>query len=187
MANCWTVNRELVRQALAASSAFQGLVGATDDATAARHIFGVRVEHPDRRPYTLEEMETLRHYAQVYSAAEAPYGKRRRAHGGFEPHGTVTVLIMRLIPDAQWNDAELGGDSDLVSPAASRLVEEFEELVGDVIDQVLQWLDEHGGPYVQTCDVTEGPGFSARDRVAGTGTWQGVELTLRWDRTEQVG
>lgn len=185
MPNCWTINRELFRQALAASSAFQTMVGATDAAGAEPFIFGARVEHPDRRAYTLEEMESLGHYAQVYSAAETPYGKRRRAFGGFEPHGTITIVLMRLIPEAEWNEAELTAATPLVSPAAGRLVEQFEETIGDVIDQMIDWLEEHGGPYVQTFDVTDGPGFTPRDRAAGTGLWQGVELAARYDRVEQ--
>ena len=180
MANCWTSARDFYKDAVANSATFQAMVETPGDETAAAaFVFGAALPPPaDGNKYTRPELEGLRHYAQIYSGDETPYGKRRRVFGNFEPFGQVQLVLSRLVTEAEL-DAAYG--------QLATVAENYELTAGDILDEVLAWLDANGGPWVQTAAVSDGPGFVTEEEAIGEGLWMGIEFTISWGRTDSEG
>lgn len=176
--NCWTHALETIAQGLAACPTFQTMVGATGDATAAAAlVLGRKLRQAwNGQYYTLEQLQELGAYAQLFSAPNAPYGKRRRSlSSGFEPYGQAVVCLARLVPEADLQA------SDADTSRADELDREWEILCGDVIDELIAWLAENAGPVVQDVAVIV-VDETADKRQPTHGCWQGCDLAITWGR-----
>lgn len=179
--NCWTLAEAAIAEAVAHSAAFQALTETTGDANAAaRLVFGEQLNEPfNGEAFTKDELANLRHYAQVYHAFERPYGKARGATNMRLPFGTAIVFVERLVRDVERNEipADVPAEDWDVDQAIERL---FKNRIGDLIDQLFDYLEENGGPHLRSVVVIEGPGFNERNRWDSQGMWQGATLEVAW-------
>jgi hypothetical protein len=167
--NCWTNAEAKIATALANSAKFREIVEAADATAAAAKIFGEQVARPnDGHVYTLEELQVMKAYAQVYSGDEGPYGRRFEANR-MVAYGTAIIYIERLVTEYD--------QSNEVPASIERW---FKNRVGDLMVQVESYLRETNGLLVKTFEVTAGPGLNERDTWKQMGMWQGIELTLEW-------
>lgn len=170
--NCWTYAESSIATAIANSAAFQAMTG-TDNATdAAQHVYGEQLDEPiDGEAYTRADREQRhQHIAQVYSSTDQPYGKRRGASSRFEPFGVAVVYLERLATEVERTAAEV----------PQELERAFKNTVGDVIDQIIAYLDENGGPIVTGVTVEDGPGWNEQKRWKDDGAWQGCGMLVTW-------
>jgi hypothetical protein len=169
--NCWTKAEAKIATAVANSTAFQSLVNAEDSTEAAAKVFGEQVDEPlNGNAYTKDELDNLLCYAQVYHAIDTPYGVLRTNTNTAWPFGSVIIFIERLVTDEERNGADV----------PSAVERKFKNRIGDLIDEVIDWLDDNEGPHIRSIEVTDGPGFNQQDRWKTKGMWQGVELTATW-------
>ena len=157
--------------AVANSTAFRALAGAADATAAAKHVFGEELGRPlNGEAYTRDErQEDYRAYCMVHSDREAPYGKRRGTSPRYEPFGEAVLYLERLV------DAVERGQSELPLEIERR----WKNLVGEVIDQVLSWIDSEGGPYIREI-ACAGYGTNPSEEWEAGGCWQGAEIRVSW-------
>jgi hypothetical protein len=175
--NCWPNLLQKFADALANSATFQTMVRAADAAAATNRIFGKRLTFTrDGRSWTREELEELFSYGQVYSDPNAPYGKHLGGGQAFYPHGTTCIILARLVPEANLSDDRGGGKTGL-SDVHDR---EIQNIAGNVIDEVLSWLIQNGGPWpITNAEITLDDETPAVNQV-NQGCWQGIEITFAW-------
>jgi hypothetical protein len=181
--NCWPVHLQKFADALAASSQFKALVGLPDGTAeeVGRFVFGQRMTHPRSGPaWTVGELEDLLHYGLVFGDPSSPYGKHRTATSHYAPHGTTIVALGRLVPeeDQQPEPELVGGKSGL----SDRNDRDWQNIVGTILDQIIAWLNENGGPWpVTNVDVLAD--YQTTDKKQKVqGTWQICELMFSWGR-----
>lgn len=174
--NCWTQSEATLATAIANSAAFQAMVGAADATEASAWVFGEQLDAPlDGQSYDLDESQDLhRHIAQVYSARSGPYGKRRTETRTYWAFGVAVIYIERLVSEASRERAEI--------PQA--IEREFKNTIGDIIDDILEWLETNGGVEVGSIVVDDGPGWNPRERWGADGAWQGVALLVEWGQQQ---
>ena len=169
--NCWTSSEQAIADAVANSARFQQIVGVSNATDATALVFGEQIADPETgETYDLAELQNLKHYAQVYSADENPYGKRRSPTSRFEPFGSVILFIERLVTD--WDQNATDAPESVHRWSKNR--------AGDVVDQIISYLDDNGGPFIRTVVVTDGPGLNSREKWKTQGMWQGIEFTIDW-------
>lgn len=175
--NCWTKNNAKFGEGLIYCPAFQTIVGQATPEKAAARVFGRELDEPlDGNTYSRVELQELRAYAQVYPAIEQPYGFVRTVTHRRIPYGNSVIFLERMVIEPQ----RLSADADV--PGV--LDREWENRVGDLMDELDCWLDVNGGPHIRGIAVTDGPGFNPRSEWETRGMWQGVELTVAWGLTE---
>ena len=170
--NCWTSSEAAIANAIANSATFWSLTETTNAEDAAGLVFGEQLGQPlNGNHYSTEELqEHYRYYAQVYSAPENPYGKRRLSSRHYFPFGSAVIFIERLVREVERESAEV----------PLEIERRFKNTVGDIIDDVLNYLETNGGPQITSLLVEEGPGVNARERWPKEGMWQGVVLIATW-------
>lgn len=167
--NCWTIAEAKIITALANSARFQELAESDDEVEAALKIYGEQVVKPDNgHNYTLEELQNMKSYGQVYSADEVPYGKQWQ-ESWLAPFGTAIIYLERLVTEYEQNGE--------IPFAIER---KWKNLTGDIIDQVASYLRDNSGPFIKSFAVSAGPGLNDRDKWDANGMWQGIEFTLEW-------
>jgi hypothetical protein len=173
--NCWTTAEDKFLNAVANSAAFQTLVEAVDEVAALERIFGKRLTHTKfGRAWTADELAELRHYAQVYSSPDGPYGKHLVNNACYKPHGTMIVVLARLVPATELVDP--GEDRTGLTETHDR---DWHNIVGDIADDIAEWLIENGGYSEAPWDVDE---YGETPATSGQtqGCWQGAELIIAW-------
>ena len=173
--NCWTLAEQAIADAVSNSAAFQGVTGTNTATAAACFVFGEQKDEPlNGEVFSKEELENIRHYAQVYSDDEAPYGKQLGGTLRYLPFGSAIVFVERLVKEADRN----------MTDAPEQTHRWFKNHIGDLVDQIISWMEENGGPFIRTITVTDGPGLNPDDRWEANGMWQGIELTIAWGEVE---
>lgn len=171
--NCWTIAEARIADAVARSAAFQSLTETSDATAAAAYVFGEKVGEPvDGHAFTKDELAQLKHYAQVYSAHDHPYGVSYGANRP-TPYGSAVVYVERLVTEAEQHSGEQPDDSERL----------FKNRIGDLMDEIHAWLGgaaAEDGLYIRRIHVTDGPGLNPSDRWKSQGMWQGCELTVDW-------
>lgn len=170
--NCWTYAEKRFGDAVANSAAFQSMTGTSNETDAQKHIYGDSLEHSfDGQPYSDDERkELLKHIAQVYSSPDQPYGKRRGRSSRMEAFGNAHVVIERYVAEV-----------DIQSANPKRSIDwEFKQLAGNLVDQVVAWLEENGGPFVRAITVVSGPGWEPREEHNNDGNYQGIIYQVEW-------
>jgi hypothetical protein len=67
------------------------------------------------------------------------------------------------------------------SPQVPQEIERwFKNRAGDMLDELAEYLDTNGGPYLTGYLVSAGPGFNDRSRWPSQGQWQGIEWQVEW-------
>jgi hypothetical protein len=175
--NCWPKLLQKFADSLANSATFQAMVRAADATAATNRIFGKRLSYSrDGRTWTREELDELFAYGQVYSDPNAPYGKHLGGGNAFYPHGTTCIILARLVPESELSDDRGGGKTGLTD-AHDR---DWQNIVGNVIDETLAWLIENGGPWpINGAEITLDDETPAA-KQATQGCWQGAEITFPW-------
>lgn len=171
--NCWTTNEQFFVDALIASTAFQDIVEATagpgtvTEKTTA-HVF--REEIPRKgTEYTLEEMESLRHYAIVTSANEDGFTLVLGNSKTHETTGQVEIVIRRLVRESerQENSQEIA-------------MRWFKNRVGDFMEGLPAYQDTNGGPVMQSINVAFGPRETIEMAQPTQGFWLTCHLEVIW-------
>ena len=169
--NCWTLAEQAIATAVANSAAFQWVTETANAADAGKFVFGEQKDEPlDGETYDKSELENQLAYAQVYSTNEGPYGKQRSATNRFEPFGSIVIFVERLVREADQN----------ITDAPEQTHRWFKNRMGDLVDEVIAYIDNNGGPFIRTVAVTDGPGLNSRDRWQQQGMWQGIEWSIDW-------
>lgn len=169
--NCWTIAESKIAAAVAASTAFQALTGSADAVEAASLVFGEQLDEPfDGTQYTKDELANLKHYAQVYHDLEKPYGLARTTAQRLIPFGSAIVYVERLVTEQERNGAD-------VPQSIERL---FKNRIGDLMEDIPEWLLENGGPHFRSAEVVDGPGFNERSKWDQQGMWQGCAFNISW-------
>lgn len=176
--NCWPANLAKFADALVASTTFRTLVelpeGTDDDV--AKFVFGKRLTHTRSGiVWTADELANLRHYAMVYSDPERPFGKHLEHNACYRPHGVVCVALGRLVLEKDLSDH--GDNRTGLTDVHDR---QWQNIVGTILDEMLAWLAENGGPYpIPSVEVTDD--HENRSENAPTqGVWQYTELTFQY-------
>lgn len=170
--NCWTATEAKIATAIANSAAFQSFTETSTALAAGALVFGEQLDEPlNGEAYTRAE-ETQRHlrYAQVYSAPQQPYGKRRLQTRTLEPYGTATIFIEGLVREIELNIADVPQEHE----------RRFKNTIGDIMDDILDYLFTNGGPHISDFHVEDGPGWNPRELWEANGAWQGCELLISW-------
>lgn len=170
--NCWTSTEAKIAAAIANSAAFQAFTETSDATAAGAFVFGEQVDEPlNGEAYTRDE-ETQRHmrYAQVYSAPQQPYGKRRLQTRAYEPFGSAVIYIEGLVREIELSGADIPQEHE----------RRFKNTIGDIMDDILDYLDTNGGPQVSSMTVEDGPGWNPVEEWEANGAWQGCELQISW-------
>lgn len=173
--NCWPANLQKVADAVIASAAFQSLVelpGGTADEVG-RFVFGKRLTHArSGAAWTVDELADLRFYAMVFSES---YGKHLGGKQNYRhyPHGTVSVVLGRLVRDKDLVDHGEGrtGLNDVHD-------RQWQNIAGSVLDEMLDWLTENGGPYPVLNVEMLGDSETRVENQPTQGIWQNVEWLL---------
>lgn len=176
--NCWPSNLQSFADALVSSAAFQGMVGlpgGTADEVG-KLVFGKRLDHSrSGHKWTADELATLRACAMVFSDPDKPFGYHLQDNHRYSPHGTVIIELRQLVPEADLVNP--GDDGTGLTDVHDR---QWHNIVGTIIKQMLEWLNENGGPYpVTNVDVT-GDFETKASSAAQQGMWQCVELTFQY-------
>lgn len=169
--NCWTQTQASIITALANSAKFREIIEAADATEAATLIFGDELVDPDDgHAYTKEELQSLKHYAQVYSADEGGYSANDDGSGWVRKSGVAIIYIERLVTEYEQN-------SETDPLAIERW---FGNRVGDLMDQVTTYIRDNSGPQVKGWFVSAGPGTNDRKQWDSLGRWQGIEISVEW-------
>lgn len=135
-----------VEDLLAASTAFQGWVGAAN-ATAAKsriHVIGLPSPAANRPSYTADELNAMRPFAVLnYDVAE-PMTMESVAQGQFIPNGRILISLEANVA---------GGDARDFKEAAYK----FLNVVGQVVEQVAAASESGGSPVVQRVRMRMSP------------------------------
>ncbi len=165
--NCMTQAENKFATAVAHSAAFQSLVRVASATAAARYVFGDRLDEPvNGESYETPELEELSHFAQVYTTG---YGKVRQSSARFEPFGEMTCYVA--------NRLGLLAAQEEVPAARER---DWHNTIGALMDEIVTWLEENGGPHINRFSITEGPATNDSSRWSKDGVWQLVEFTIEW-------
>lgn len=171
--NCWTTNEQFFVDALIASTAFQDIVDATTGPgtvaeKTASHVF---LEEAPRAgtDYTIEELESLRHYAIVTSANEGGYSLILGNTEYHEPTGEVEVVIRRLIKE-----------SERMVNAPGIPMRWFKNRIGDFMGGLQAYAKSNGGPVIQNIVVEFGPRETAEQAQTTQGFWLTCHLAISW-------
>lgn len=169
--NCWTYSESTFGTALANCASFQEMTSTVNADDAAGYVYGEALDHPlNGEHYETDELEQkFRHIGQVYSAPDTPYGKRVVSTRYHEAYGTAVIYIERLVPEA-----ELDGDN--IPQAIHRT---FKNYAGKIIDELIVYLRENGGPIVHEFAVSE-YGTNPQEDWENDGVWQGASIVLTW-------
>lgn len=180
--NCWPANQQKFADALIASTTFRTLVELPDgpDGEVGKFVFGKRLTHPrSGNVWTADELKELRHYAMIYSDPERPFGKHLQNNACYRSHGVVVVSIGRLVLEKDLVDADQTrtGLTDLHD-------REWQNLTGTILDELLLWLQENGGPYpITNVEITDDNETRAENAPV-QGTWQAIEFTFQYGLTQ---
>lgn len=175
--NCWPANLQKFADALIASAAFQSLVGLPGGAAelVGRFVFGKRLTHTRfGAAWTADELADLKHYAMVFSES---YGKHLGAQQNvcYYPHGSVSLNIGRLVVERDLVDH--GDGRTGLTDAHDR---DWQNTAGTILDQMLAWLLENGGPYpVLSVEMLADSETRAEHRPQ-QGMWQNVEWLFEY-------
>lgn len=174
--NCWPANLQQFVDAVANSNEFQDLVGAADATAATASIFGKRLTHSHSgHAWTADELAQLRGYAMVYGDPTSPYGKHVTASTNYLPHGVTIVAVGRLVLEQDLIDH--GDGRTGLTDTHDR---DWQNIVGTILDEVLDYLRESGGPWpVGNAEVTEDSETKAENQPT-RGCWQYCELSFSW-------
>lgn len=170
--NCWTKAEARIAEAISNSAAFQTLTNSANATEAAAWLFGEQLDEPLLGDtYSHEERsERFPHYCQVYSDPSAPYSRRRTDTRHYWAAGQVICYFEREVTALALDGLEL--------PQA--VERDWKNTVGDILDDVIAWLEVEGGPVIQGFDVTDGPGTNPKEEWQQNGIWQGCEVSLEW-------
>lgn len=175
--NCWTSAEAAIGAAIANAPAFISIIGPEFADVPGSKVFGEQLDEPlDGNTYTKDELAERRAYAQVYSSQESPFGYVRTKTNRLIPFGSAVVFVERLVTDAEQADAETD-----MPEAIERF---FKNRIGDLMEEIDDYLQTNGGPFIRTIDVTDGPGYNPRDNWQQQGVWQGVEFVIAWGMLE---
>lgn len=175
--NCWPATLAKFADALVASATFQSLVELPGGSAAdvGKFVFGKRLTHArSGNVWTAEELANLRHYAMVYGDPERPYGKHLQDNACYKPHGVTVIALGRLVPekDLAEHDANRTGLTDEHD-------RQWQNIVGLLIEELLTWLAENGGPYpIQSVDVTDDH-ENRSENADNQGMWQYSEISFQ--------
>lgn len=164
--------QEIARQTLAASAAFQSLVGAGNATDAALRIYHDELPRPASglSEHSLDELNILRPCAIIYTAT-GPSGfvSVRDAMGDVDcwhNSGTIVIVIMRNVPIADKNDLSL------VDTA-------FRTIAGTIVSELIEISET--ASYL-ACDRIEAMGPYRTDikDLKSIGDAQSYELIVSW-------
>lgn len=171
--NCWTSIERQFATATANSAAFITMVGAANASEATTLVFGEQLNEPLNGEFyeQSEREQELNKYAQVYSAPDQPYGKRRLQSQRFEAFGVTRLYLERLVADVE---------RDKESDVPQYFETEFKNIVGNVIEEIIAYMFTNGGPIIQQVIVDDGPGWNEKHRWPDEGAWQGCGMLFEW-------
>lgn len=173
--NCWTKAQAAIVAALANSARFRDLIDSTTVSDAEKSIYANRVQNPaNGHAYTLDELQELRHYAQVYASEEGAYGISFLGNGRPQSDGNHIIHIAKLVTDLR-QSVELPAEIE----------RKFENRIGDLMLEVASYMREYSGPLVRTMVVSDGPGENDRKEWESNGRWQMVDITVSWGFNSQ--
>ena len=171
--NCWTTAEQKFIDALIASTAFQDIVDATagpgtvaEKTTA--HVFREEVTKEDGTEYSLEDLETLRHYGIVTSSNEDGYATEFNTTRTHESSGEVQIVLRRIVRESERE----------VSPGVP--MRWFKNRVGDFMGGLQEYFWDNGGPVVRSANVAFGPRETTETRIPTQGLWLTCHLSIAW-------
>lgn len=176
--NCWTSAESLVGAALAELERFQEFVREADAAAAAGKIFVDEKGQPlDGEAYSPDELETLAAYALVSSTGQQPYKLKRAGVTGdlLAASGRLQLFFEELVHDDEQENAET---------TKRQTDRRLKNLVGDILADLVDYCDIHGGPWIREIEVSDGPLHTAEDARPTVGHWQGCEVIVVWGRED---
>ena len=160
-----------LRDTLAASSTFQELVGAGSAADAKGQIYHEGLPDPDDgEAFTLAELQKLRPYAVIWTAAENGFQRTFESSGADDTFDASGSLIMRLERDAPppKNDEP-----------ASTLNTDWLNVVGQILDDLCEL--RRGAGYLMFETVTLEEWYWSDPVLAETqGQFQGARIRVDW-------
>jgi len=173
--NCWTIAEQKIADAVANSAAFQAVTETANATEAANFVFGEQKDEPlNGETFSKEELENMRYYAQVYSNDETAYGKALGLTLSYLPFGSAILFVERLVRESERNHDD----------ATEKTHRIWKNRMGDLVDEILSWLLDNGGPFIRAITVSDGPGLNSEDRWLNQGMWQGIEFTIDWGEVE---
>ncbi len=159
-------SQALLRTSLAASAAFQSLVGAADATAAAAKIYHDAFPKPanNKQAHSLDELNALRPCAIVYT--EDFETTRDATDYCWHQKGVIRAVIYRNVPTADKNNQ-------------SKLETDFRTIMGEIMQDLID-LSETAGYLAVRGMRTEGPYRTDNEELNAIGDAQAYELIIRW-------
>lgn len=170
-AGCLSLAQEYLRQTLAACATFQTLCNLDNAAHAAERIYHEGLPEPgEGDTHTLQELQSLRPYAIVYTAEESGFTRTYEATGTrfeFDDHGRLMIRLERDSPD--------NANDQPTTPANL----DWRNVIGEIIDDLCKLAGTPGYLACQTIGLVE---FNwSQQTVAKTlGIYQEALLLVQW-------
>jgi hypothetical protein len=163
--------QEVMRVTLAASAAFQAMVGAGSASAALARIYHDELPKPasGQQSHSLVEMNALRPCAVVYTqVGQGGFRADRDAMGNgcWNNSGTLVVVLMRNVPVEDKNDL-------------SKVDTDFRTIAGDIIEDLIG-LNETAGYLTMDRIDAMGPYRTEVKELQSIGDAQVYELVIAW-------
>lgn len=160
-----------MRTTLAASEAFQTLVGADDATEALARIYHDALPKPASggHSHSLAEMNELRPCAIVYTqVGQGGWQARRDAMGGgcWDYSGTIVAVILRNVPVEDKDNLQ-------------KVDTDFRTTVGNIVDDLIGLNETAGYLTMERIDAM-GPYRTPVEELQSVGDAQAYELVVGW-------
>lgn len=172
--NVWTKVEEALAAALPQLPAFQEFCGVeTADLTT---VFLEEIGRPlVGETYSPEEMARIRRYAIISSSAQGAYRFGRTSMTGYSPSGSLTILFGRLVTPPGSRGVEPVEDETDVA-----LDRWMKNRIGSILEQLADYWDLTGGPFLAGAEVAEGPYYNDPEAWESEGHWRGCDVVIDW-------
>lgn len=170
--NCWTHAIDTIVASIPQTEAFRTLTDTTTAAAAAKYV-----KHKTYLPPSLEEffdLDTIQEpsgWAVVLSPINEPYKKLRSRSEFYEPYGRVMVLVARTVFDLE---------SSRFDDTAAEEDRTFENLIGDMIEQLITYIEENRTFRIKGITVTEATVRVRPNQRESAGNLQYATLAIDW-------
>lgn len=163
--------QEVMRTTLAASTAFQAMVGAASSAEALDRIYHDELPKPasGQQAHSLVEMNELRPCAIVYTqVGQGGWRADRDAMGNgcWNYSGSIIVVLMRNVPEVDQDDL-------------SKVDTDFRTIAGNVVQDLIGLNETAGHLTMERIDAM-GPYRTAMADLKAIGDAQSYELIVGW-------
>lgn len=178
--NCWTSVEDQFAAAIAEQEAFWLLCEIEADdpdrvEKARAHVFLDEIgESLTGETWTLDGINELGAWCIVGSAPQGGYRFDRTTADGFSASGNLMLFFGRPVPP------EAAEEQD--DPQASRenIDRTFKNRLGSTLQQLAQWMNDNGGPWIRSAEIADGPYQNAEEEWEQIGRRQGAEAAIAW-------